>query len=282
MNGISGYYYILDQNPATVPTTMTGTYTTNNFFTPAGSLTDGHWYLHIVSNDSLGNVGTEAAHFQVNIDTTGPSTSITVPKANHNSSSSSVGISWTAIDAGIGYQTSSVWLDATTNIYTGPNLSFTVTGLTEGSHLINVTTTDYLTNAQSHWTTIFVDLSNPTVSITSHSNGDSVSPGFILSWMASDGQSGYYYAEVYIDGILETTVQGPSTQAQVSNISAGSHTVAVTVYDWSGRSATDQVTLTSSGLPPLPSIPGFPIEAIALGGIIALSLSMLYRRRKRK
>ncbi|MFX1405021.1 MAG: hypothetical protein ACFE9D_11240, partial [Promethearchaeota archaeon] len=42
----------------------------------------------------------------------------------------------------------------------------------------------------------------------------------------------------------------------------------------------EDITITG-GLPPPPPIPGFPVAAIALGTIIALSGGILYRRRKR-
>ncbi|MFX1255590.1 MAG: hypothetical protein ACFFCZ_28565 [Promethearchaeota archaeon] len=69
VNGITGYYYILDQNPTTVPTSVTGTYTSVNGTQPSSPLTDGTWYLHVVAVDGTGNVGKTAAHYQVNIET---------------------------------------------------------------------------------------------------------------------------------------------------------------------------------------------------------------------
>jgi hypothetical protein len=42
----------------------------------------------------------------------------------------------------------------------------------------------------------------------------------------------------------------------------------------------EDITITG-GLPPPPPIPGFPIEAIIIGALFALSFGVLYRRRKR-
>jgi hypothetical protein len=282
VNSISGYYYILDQIPSTIPTASTGNYTTNTIFTPASALTDGHWYLHVVSKDSVGNVGTEAAHFQVNIDNSGPVTTITSHVNNYNSSTSSLNLVWTATDAGVGYHGSALWLDGTTNLYSGPNLNYGVTGLTEGSHLLNVTCLDLFMFATSDWITIHVDLTNPTATITSHSNGDQVPAVFTLTWTATDGQTGYHYTEVYVNGILDSTVQAPLTSTFVGNLTAGTNTITVVVFDWSGRSTTDSVSVTTLGTTPTtpPGIPGFPIEAIVIGAVGAIGLIALIRRRK--
>ncbi len=282
VNGVSGYYFVLDTNPTTIPTSSTGTYATGNTFTPVINLNDGHWFLHIVTNDSLGNIGTEAAHFQVNIDTAGPTTSIIAPPSNYNSSSSTVNLIWSASDIGIGYTNSSVWLDSTTNLYSGPNLSYIATGLTQGAHIINVTTMDYLMNAKSAWITIHVDLTNPICNIISHSNGDIVASNIILSWSANDGETGYRYAEVSMDGILTSTIQGPATSTSLLGLSLGNHTISVTVYDWSGRSDSDQIIVNVQGLIPPPGIPGFPFETIALGLLLAICVGLLRRRQKQK
>ncbi|MFX1540301.1 MAG: Ig-like domain-containing protein, partial [Promethearchaeota archaeon] len=200
------------------------------------------------------------------------------PSANFNSSSNTVTVFWSANDAGIGYMGSAVWLDATTNVYSGPNLNTTLTGLTQGAHLINITTTDLLMYTQSAWITIHVDLIDPSCTIISHSDGATVSGSFLLSWTATDIGSGYHYAEVYIDNSLATTVLGPTKNATISGLTDGTHTLNVTVYDWSGRTTSDQISVTSQSVPP---IPGFPIEAIIIGAVIALGFGIYHRRRQR-
>ncbi|HXB96646.1 MAG TPA: hypothetical protein VNZ54_01250, partial [bacterium] len=68
LSGVTGYYTVLDQRPETVPTAHTGAFTlaTTAAYTGKG---DGVWWFHIVSVDAAGNVGTEAAHYCVRIDT---------------------------------------------------------------------------------------------------------------------------------------------------------------------------------------------------------------------
>jgi hypothetical protein len=66
VNGIAGYYYILDNQSMTVPTTSTGNYTTTNSYQTTTSLTNGTYYMHVIAEDTVGNIGS-AAHFKVNI-----------------------------------------------------------------------------------------------------------------------------------------------------------------------------------------------------------------------
>ncbi len=76
VNGIAGYYYIIDQNPATIPTSSTGNFTKYTGVQVSSSLSNGSWYIHVVAKDNVGNIGNTADHYQVNIDTTGPTLSL--------------------------------------------------------------------------------------------------------------------------------------------------------------------------------------------------------------
>jgi predicted RNase H-like HicB family nuclease len=68
LSGISGYYYILDQRAETVPTAHTGTFTLATSANFSGK-SDGIWWFHIVSVDAAGNVGVEATHYCLRVDT---------------------------------------------------------------------------------------------------------------------------------------------------------------------------------------------------------------------
>ncbi len=63
-DGISGYYYIVDDNAATVPTGATGSFVANNSVA-VSVLNDGTWYFHLISKDSLGNVSNQAMHKKI-------------------------------------------------------------------------------------------------------------------------------------------------------------------------------------------------------------------------
>ncbi len=75
--GISGYYYLFDQTPTSEPdkfsfwqteTTLTVS-ALPTMSAEAQIIPDGTWYLHVAAKDKVGNLG-EAAHYQINIDTT--------------------------------------------------------------------------------------------------------------------------------------------------------------------------------------------------------------------
>jgi hypothetical protein len=193
LNGISGYYYILDQSPSTIPTKGTGTYTTSNAFTPASALAEGTWYLHIVSNDTLGNVGTTAAHYQVNIDAT-----------------------------------------------------------------------------------------DPAVTISSHVNGAIVGRNITLTWTITETGSGGNYTEVYVDGVLNQTLAFATQQLAFTGLPVGNRVLNVTAYDNSGRAGSNQILVNVVSVTLPPGIPGFPIEAIALGAILAVGLGIVARRKSQR
>jgi predicted RNase H-like HicB family nuclease len=67
-SGITGYYTLLDQRPETVPTAHSGNFTLATTASYSGKA-DGLWYFHIVSVDAAGNVGTEATHLTLRVDT---------------------------------------------------------------------------------------------------------------------------------------------------------------------------------------------------------------------
>jgi predicted RNase H-like HicB family nuclease len=68
LSGTVGYYYIVDKDRLSVPSAEKGTYTGERTLEFSG-LSDGMWYVHVVSKDAAGNVGVEAAHLAVRIDT---------------------------------------------------------------------------------------------------------------------------------------------------------------------------------------------------------------------
>src|SRR5690606_14871135 len=70
-SGIQGYYWALDQSANTIPNEKSGTYFEDRGLVLEG-IKDGTWYVHVVSKDKAGNISSEAAHYQLNVDTTPP------------------------------------------------------------------------------------------------------------------------------------------------------------------------------------------------------------------
>ncbi|MBD3197735.1 MAG: hypothetical protein GF317_21970 [Candidatus Lokiarchaeota archaeon] len=283
MSGLDGYYYIYDQNPNTVPTKSTGTYVKANG-TSFSNVADGVWYLHVVAKDKAGNVGEIGDHFKVKIDTTGPVINLLTPMNNYNSSSNSVFISYDAIDLYNAYVFSSIY-DVTTGLWIdggSPNKNATATSLIQGQHIINITCSDNLVNPSIFQFSIFVDLTDPFLNITNPLFNATVDNTFKLTWQALDGESGIRYTEIYSDGNLVKTVNGPLQNTTISGLSGGTHTINVTTYDWSGRSMSQTILLNVGAPPPSNNIPGFFIEVL-LVNIALISLAYYgYCRRIRK
>ncbi len=245
VNTISGYFYIIDQNASTVPNAATGTYTAMNSTQVSGELDDGTWYLHVVATDSVGNTGTIAAHYQINIDRTAPSVAIETPSAFYNSSVDFLNLAWSAFDTCSGCVKSKVWVDGSSDaVYDGPALGTELTALSEGRHTINVTVFDAAGNRASAEIEVQIDLTNPTLSITNPPEGALTWSDLVVTWLANDEGSGYQRAEIWVDDALQFIVQSPDANGTVSALTMGAHSVTVVVFDWANRSASAHVAIT--------------------------------------
>ncbi len=68
MSGVEGYYYVLDQEPQTLPQEETALYTLRPQLS-FQDLSDGIWYAHARTKDRAGNLSPNAAHFKICLDT---------------------------------------------------------------------------------------------------------------------------------------------------------------------------------------------------------------------
>ena len=59
LSGTLGYYHLLDRDRVSVPGPDKGTWTAERTLEFSG-LSDGLWFLHVVSKDAAGNIGVEA------------------------------------------------------------------------------------------------------------------------------------------------------------------------------------------------------------------------------
>ncbi len=142
VNGIAGYYYILDQNPTTIPTASTGTYTTVNGTAISTPLSDSTWFFHVVTKDTVGNIGSEAAHYQINIDSTNPIVIINSPIDGATVLSEFI-ISWSVTENGSGYSSANIYVNGSIRTtVNAPQMNTTITNLALGTYSINVTVFD--------------------------------------------------------------------------------------------------------------------------------------------
>ena len=238
VNGISGYYYVVDRLPTTTPTPDNAIETDTNYTQTVTDLADGTWYFHVVARDGVGNMGKAAAHFRVNIDTSEPSISVVSPSEKFNSSMSSLMLEWEPGDSTSGCSRTEIRLDSVGEpVYNGTAVSYELVGLTEGIHIVNFTVFDLAGNSHSESLSIMTDLTDPIVEITSPMNLAQVDPDITVVWTAEDGESGYRVASLTVDHVQAGLISAPDTTFLITGLSWGMHLLNVTVYDWASRSA---------------------------------------------
>jgi hypothetical protein len=271
VNGIDGYYYVLDQNSTTTPTSGLAYFTTENSIVITDDLGDGTWYLHVLAKDSVGNIG-EADHFKVNIDTTPPSRVFISPNDVYIGADS-VPLSWDVYDTYSRYSHAEVWIDNETNlVYNGSSQSYQLQGLSEGWHVVNVTAYDGAMNRRSADRIYFIDLTDPVLTIISPLNSTLYEQRVYLEWSVNDTGSGYQLAVVYLNDVIIETLYSPNTATAIEDLSWGTYTVGLTVYDLAGRtdSVVLQILLRSSYPEYLPSV--MIIAGIGIVVVLAVTL----------
>ena len=121
--------------------------------------------------------------------------------------------------------------------------SYNVTGFAEGVWNLTVMAMDTGGDTASDTVIVYVDFTDPTVSITYPSSGEYVNTSDVnVTWSGSDGLSGIDYYKVRVDGgswIITT-----DTYYVFSSLPQGPHTVDVVAYDRAGNSASDSVAFT--------------------------------------
>ncbi len=245
VNDIIGYYYILNQNPTTVPTKDTGIFTTVNGTFADEDLESGIWYYHVVAVDSAWNIGSEAAHYAIHIDVTGPNLSIINPLPNGNCSSASLTVKWSCPDQYSGYSRTLVWIDESSSIiHNSSSLECTLADLSEGAHVLNLTSYDSMANSVSEQFVFYIDLTDPTLTILEPLNQTVIVGDVFLDWTASDTGSGYHYSEIYIDDEFLIRIDAPNSSCYILDFPSGSYSIDVKVYDWAGRFSVQSISIT--------------------------------------
>ena len=117
-SGVAGFYYVVDRNESTVPTTM-NLFTTNNTLnissmggSTAGNATglaNGAWYLHAIATDNVANRG-NASHFLFSIDTAAPAIIDHAPLNSTNTDNRTPTLRVNYVDVYAGINTSTITL----------------------------------------------------------------------------------------------------------------------------------------------------------------------------
>ncbi|MFO7991326.1 MAG: Ig-like domain-containing protein [Thermoplasmata archaeon] len=206
------------------------------------SLSEGSHSSDVRAYDFAGNYNTDTVNFHIDI--TDPVVTIDTPTEGEYIGSTSVNVTWTGSDSGgsgiYGYY---VRLDGGSWVFKGSTTYHDYTGLSEGSHTIDVFVYDNAFNSDMDTVHITVDITNPTVSISSPTDGDHIaSTSVTVEWSGSDA-NGIDYYETRIDGGT-WIYKGTSVSHIYSSLSEAEHYVEVRGYDYAGNYHTDSVTFT--------------------------------------
>ncbi|MBI3638864.1 MAG: hypothetical protein HY223_00950, partial [Thaumarchaeota archaeon] len=214
------------------------------------TLSDGSHTIRANATDAVGNKGMNSASITVTVDTTKPTVSITSPINATNIGSSSVSLTGTASDSS-GIKWVAVSIDSGVYSFaTGTtSWSFNIQPLTEGSHTISAWASDNTGNTQTTSITVIIDTTKPTVSITSPSNGATISAGnFTVTGTASDIGSGVASVVMFVNG-SQTAVppkagSWSSWTASIPITKSGSNILGAQVTDNAGYQTTTSIQLT--------------------------------------
>src|SRR5207302_537942 len=171
-------------------------------------------------------------------DTTPPSIAIDSPAPGAIIPVNSITVNWSASDVGVGLDHFDLSLDGGAPVTLDANVtSYTVSGLSDGNHTVQVTAVDGAGNAASASVSVIVDTTPPVLSITYPTAGTVFgSTTVAVAWSASDAASGLDHFELSVDG-GPVTVLGPSeVNYTFTSLSQGSHVATVVAFDLAGHS----------------------------------------------
>jgi len=239
----------LDGNP---PVVLPGTATS----TTLTGVSDGPHTIVVQAFDRAGS--SASASVAISVDATLPTATVTSPTPGQFLGTSSVQLAWTASDAPSGIDHFEVSIDGgvATTVPSGTT-TYVFTGVTDGSHTFRLRAIDRAGNAVTASVTATVDVSPPTLAISSPTAAAFIrSHSVIVTWTAGDATSGIDHYLVSLDGGSAQTVVGTATSYTFAGTSDGAHTILVTAVDRAGNTHPASVTVTVDATNPSVSIVG--------------------------
>jgi hypothetical protein len=237
-----------------------GTQTTTSFGPSGWTATEAHtwsapntYYIKAMAIDDGGAISAWSSSLTVVIsapDTTKPSVSISSPAQNQWVTSSSVNVEWSGSDDESGIDYYEVRLDSGSWINTGTSTSYTFNNVDDGAHTATVGAYDKAGNDQEDTVSFGVDITKPSVSMSSPSSGTTITSSSVTaSWSGSDATSGVDYYEVRLDGGSYVNV-GLDTTYTFTGVGDGPHTITIKIDDKAGNyeeTTTDFAVDTKAG-----------------------------------
>ncbi|MGY5876099.1 MAG: NosD domain-containing protein, partial [Candidatus Thorarchaeota archaeon] len=153
-------------------------------------------------------------------------------------------------------------------------IGITIDGLAVGVYTYSLVITDLDGNSASDSVIVTVVDDNDAPIISSPDDFSYVygTNGNFINWDVSDAYPSYF--ELAVDGAdpLTEDWRGARITVGVDGLSEGEYTFTLTVYDGSGLSASDSVTVTVSGGPPTPGLPADFMGILLIIGVAAIGI----------
>jgi len=205
-------------------------------------LDEGEHTVDIRATDNASNSAVDSVTFIV--DVSDPTVNITSPDEGDMFGTSEVTVEWEGGDDISGVEYYEIRINESDWIYKGLDESHLFTDLTDGFHFVEVIAYDHAGNFATDNVTFMVDVTPPTVDITSPEDDDVISdPEVVVEWTGHDDLSGIDYYEIRIDEGVWID-KGNDTYHEFTELAEGEQVVDVRAYDNAGNLATDTVTFT--------------------------------------
>ncbi|KFE64307.1 adventurous gliding motility protein AgmC [Hyalangium minutum] len=253
-NGPGPYMVLVtvDGTPLGNAAVTDGTWT----FDPAVPLADGPHTVTATATDLAGNTAADSNIFTV--DTFAPAVSVTTP-ADGSTTHDSTPLYAGTVEAGATVVISVDGTEAGPALVTDTAWTFTqLTALSEGSHTVTATATDPGGNTATDSNSFTVDLTPPTVTVTTPGEGSGTNdPTLVYSGTVEAGAA----VIISVDGTVvgDATVMGTRwTFTPSTPLSEGSHTVTALAMDAAGNTASDSNDFTVDLTAPAAAMVGMP------------------------
>jgi hypothetical protein len=225
-----------------------GTYAT-------GVLTAGSHTITVIATDTVGNATTQTT--TIVVDQTAPTVTVSGQTTPTNSTASQ-NLTITAADnVALATVTCRVDSGANTSCIGGTYATGT---LTAGSHTITVIATDTSGNQFTRTTTIVIDTTAPTLSISGQTSPTALSTSQNLTITAADNVA-LSIVTCRVDSGANTSCIG-GTYA-TGTLTAGSHTITAIATDTAGNQTTQTATIVVDQTPPSVAISGLTSPTIS-------------------
>ncbi|MEM4977003.1 MAG: Ig-like domain-containing protein, partial [Desulfurococcaceae archaeon] len=214
--------------------------------------TDGSYTVTVKTYDRATNTATST--ITIGLDRIPPTVSIESPSSGTWLNTRDVTVTWSGSDSLSGIHHYEIRIDGGSWINVGASTSYIFTNLAEGTHTVEVKAVDKVGNTATSTITVGVDVTPPTVSVTSPPSGTWYNTRDVtVTWSGSDSLSGIHHYEIRINGGSWINV-GTSTSYTFTNLAEGTHTIEVKAVDMAGNTATSTITVGVDVTPPTVSI----------------------------